>query len=131
MCPKNKAATTSAAEQHEVGCPLPAAVVASIECIRNCCATPFKLSISISFMDIANCMRRLPKGKQNSRAKPQRQGGIKLAILARCGRDVSPKRPCLVRAGRLGGDCPKTAVWEGERAREPGFPPVNPQFVTL
>jgi len=31
MCPKNSAATMSAAEQHEVGCPLPAAVVALIE----------------------------------------------------------------------------------------------------
>jgi hypothetical protein len=31
MWPKNKAATTSAAEQHEVGWPLPAAVVAVIE----------------------------------------------------------------------------------------------------
>jgi hypothetical protein len=30
MCPKNNVATKSAAEQHEVGCPLPAAVVAAM-----------------------------------------------------------------------------------------------------
>jgi hypothetical protein len=31
MWPKNSVAITSAAEQHEVGCPLPAAVVEVIE----------------------------------------------------------------------------------------------------
>jgi hypothetical protein len=31
MCPKNKAATKSAAEHDELGCPLPAAVVATME----------------------------------------------------------------------------------------------------
>ena len=33
---------------------------------------------------------------------PVHQGCIKLAIPTRCGRDVSPKRPCLSRGGRLG-----------------------------
>src|SRR5581483_1427316 len=44
MCPKNNAATRSAAEQHELGCPLPAAVVAEMESIRNWFAMPDNVS---------------------------------------------------------------------------------------
>ena len=40
MCPKKSAATRSAAEQQEVGWPLPAAVVAAMESIRNWFAMP-------------------------------------------------------------------------------------------
>ena len=50
MWPKNSAATMSAAEQQEVGCPLPAAVVASMEWMRNWFAMPFKSSMSVSIM---------------------------------------------------------------------------------
>src|SRR6185369_11651036 len=49
MCPKNKAATMSADERHEVGCPLPAAVVEAMLWIRNWAAMPCSLSVSISF----------------------------------------------------------------------------------
>jgi hypothetical protein len=51
MCPKNSVDTTSAAEQHEVGCPLPAAVVDVMEWIRNWFAMPFKSSMSVSIME--------------------------------------------------------------------------------
>src|SRR5215470_7200902 len=67
MCPKNSAATRSAAEQHEVGCPLPAAVVAAIEWIRSWLAMPFKVPISMSFMSDAECMRPRRKRKRNRR----------------------------------------------------------------
>jgi hypothetical protein len=41
----------SAAEQHEVGCPLPAAVVAVMEWMRSWLAMPFKSSMSVSIME--------------------------------------------------------------------------------
>jgi hypothetical protein len=40
----------SAAEQQEVGCPLPAAVVEVIEWMRSSFAIPFKSSMSVSIM---------------------------------------------------------------------------------
>ena len=51
MWPKNSAATTSAAEQQEVGWPLPAAVVAVMEWMRNWFAMPFNNSMSVSIME--------------------------------------------------------------------------------
>src|SRR5678815_2815586 len=66
MCAKNRAATISAAEQQEVGWPLPAAVVAWIEWIRSWLAIPFKLSISISFMSGADFIEQNPKRKEKS-----------------------------------------------------------------
>ena len=51
MWPKNSADTRSAAEQHEVGWPLPAAVVASMEWMRNWLAIPFNNSISVSIIN--------------------------------------------------------------------------------
>src|SRR5882724_2452055 len=50
MCPKNSAATKSAAEQHDVGWPLPAAVVAAIESIRNWFAMPVNVSSIVIFI---------------------------------------------------------------------------------
>src|SRR5947209_18134313 len=65
MWAKNKAATISAAEQHEVGCPLPAAVVALIESIRNWLAMPFKLSMSMSFMNRQTVSGESQKKRRN------------------------------------------------------------------
>ncbi|SPE61307.1 hypothetical protein SBV1_640013 [Verrucomicrobia bacterium] len=67
MCPKNNAATKSAAEQQEVGCPLPAAVVAAIEWIRNWLAMPLIVSMSMSFMSGADSICHYSKGKQKVR----------------------------------------------------------------
>ena len=52
MWPKNNPATTSAAEQQELGCPLPAAVVASMEWMRSWLAMPFNNSMSVSIIKI-------------------------------------------------------------------------------
>jgi hypothetical protein len=58
MWPKNNAATKSAAERHELGWPLPAAVVASMESIRNWFAIPDKVSSVFVFIRSRNCMAR-------------------------------------------------------------------------
>ncbi len=53
MCPKNKAATISAAEQHELGCPiclLPPTIVAEMESIRNWFAIPANASSIFVFI---------------------------------------------------------------------------------
>src|SRR5579859_120979 len=64
MWPKNNAATRSAAEQQELGCPLPAAVVAVIESIRNWLAKPAKLSSMLVFIISYDCTASRPKGKR-------------------------------------------------------------------
>ena len=63
------AATRSAAEQQEVGWPLPAAVVASMEWMRSWLAIPFNNSMSVSiinFMDskINPALARKPRMKR-------------------------------------------------------------------
>jgi hypothetical protein len=57
MWPKNKAATTSAAEQQELGWPLPAAVVAVMESIRNWLAMPDNASSIFVFIQLTESLR--------------------------------------------------------------------------
>src|SRR6185503_10275823 len=67
MWPKNRAATMSAADMLEVGWPLPAAVVAFIEWIRNWLAMPASVSTEASLVSIifrvAQTTGQKPKGK--------------------------------------------------------------------
>src|SRR5258708_32684214 len=68
MCPKNNGVTRSAAEQQELGWPLPAAVVASMESMRNWLAMPDKVSSIVIFIFVpCNCMASRTKEKEEKK----------------------------------------------------------------
>ena len=67
MWPKNRAATRSAAEQHELGCPLPAAVVVVMEWMRSWFAIPERVS-TVVFMQIF-IYKKLTSSAQKERRK--------------------------------------------------------------
>src|SRR5260370_34625354 len=84
MCPKKSAATRSAAEQQELGWPLPAAVVASMESMRNWLAMPDKVSSIVIFIFVlCNCMASWTKGKREKSGGNFFNGTLCVLLLSR------------------------------------------------
>src|ERR1051326_3827745 len=79
---KNKAATRSAAEQHELGCPLPAAVVAVMEWMRSWFAIPERVSTVVSMQNIILQKANLqcPKGKKEKAGSPRENPSADISV---------------------------------------------------